>query len=220
MNAGKRRLAQLTSFRLVIEACQVFSVILYTIRNPEIPSKIACISGNRRPDNFTAKALAVVTVALESRGAEVATIDGRELDLAFPGDPQTADSKQLKLDIAAADAIVFATPEYHGTFSAYAKLIIENLGFPSALQGKPVALLGVAGGRIGAIKSLVMAIMVFGTAIGPGLTAALIDLGIVFPDQMLGIAVYFGIAIALAAFGVARARPSLARTSQVDVVGS
>jgi NAD(P)H-dependent FMN reductase len=34
------------------------------------------------------------------------------------------------------------------------KLIIENLGFPSALQGKPVALLGVAGGRIGAIKSL------------------------------------------------------------------
>ncbi len=34
------------------------------------------------------------------------------------------------------------------------KLIIENLGFPSVLAGKPVALLGVAGGSIGAIKSL------------------------------------------------------------------
>jgi uncharacterized protein (DUF433 family) len=34
------------------------------------------------------------------------------------------------------------------------KLIIENLGFPSVLAGKPVALLGVAAGRIGAIKSL------------------------------------------------------------------
>jgi NAD(P)H-dependent FMN reductase len=34
------------------------------------------------------------------------------------------------------------------------KLIIENLGFPSLLAGKPVALLGVAAGRIGAIKSL------------------------------------------------------------------
>jgi FMN reductase len=34
------------------------------------------------------------------------------------------------------------------------KLVIENLGFPSALSGKPVALLGVASGRIGAIKSL------------------------------------------------------------------
>jgi chromate reductase len=34
------------------------------------------------------------------------------------------------------------------------KLVIENLGFPSALAGKPVALLEVAAGRIGAIKSL------------------------------------------------------------------
>lgn len=34
------------------------------------------------------------------------------------------------------------------------KLTIENLGFPSPLAGKPVALLGVAAGQIGAIKSL------------------------------------------------------------------
>jgi len=34
------------------------------------------------------------------------------------------------------------------------KQIIENLGFPSVLAGKPVALLGVAAGQIGAIKSL------------------------------------------------------------------
>ena len=34
------------------------------------------------------------------------------------------------------------------------KLVIENLGFPSVLAGKPVALLGVAAGQIGAIKSL------------------------------------------------------------------
>lgn len=34
------------------------------------------------------------------------------------------------------------------------KLAIENLGFPSVLAGKPVALVGVAAGAIGAIKSL------------------------------------------------------------------
>ena len=34
------------------------------------------------------------------------------------------------------------------------KLIIENLGFPSAIAEKPVALIGVASGRIGAIKSV------------------------------------------------------------------
>lgn len=117
-------------------------------------AKIACIVGNRRPDNFTAKALKVVSTTLESRGAEVTTFDGRELDLAFPGEPETDDAKKLKAAIGACDAIVFATPEYHGTFSAYAKLIIENLGYPSVLKGKPMALLGVATGRIGAIKSL------------------------------------------------------------------
>ena len=34
------------------------------------------------------------------------------------------------------------------------KLVIENLGYPSPMAGKPVALLGVAGGTIGAVKSL------------------------------------------------------------------
>ena len=50
--------------------------------------------------------------------------------------------------------MVFSTPEYHGTHSSAAKLIIENLGFPSVLAGKPVALVGVAAGQIGAIKAL------------------------------------------------------------------
>jgi NAD(P)H-dependent FMN reductase len=36
------------------------------------------------------------------------------------------------------------------------KLVIENLGFPSKLAGKPVGLLGGAAGRIGAVKSLEM----------------------------------------------------------------
>jgi len=50
--------------------------------------------------------------------------------------------------------VILATPEYHGSFSSVIKLVIENLGFPSVLAGKPVALLGVAAGQIGAIKSL------------------------------------------------------------------
>ena len=53
-----------------------------------------------------------------------------------------------------ATGVILATPEYHGSFAAVMKLVIENLGFPSLLAGKPVALLGVAAGQIGAIKSL------------------------------------------------------------------
>jgi FMN reductase len=50
--------------------------------------------------------------------------------------------------------VVLATPQYHGSMSGIRKRVIENLGFPSALSGKPVALLGVAAGEIGAIKTL------------------------------------------------------------------
>ena len=53
-----------------------------------------------------------------------------------------------------ATGVVIATPEYHGSFSSLIKLAIENLGHPSALKNKPVSLLGIAAGRIGAVKSL------------------------------------------------------------------
>ncbi|MBW6505445.1 MAG: MFS transporter [Rhodobacteraceae bacterium] len=64
--------------------------------------------------------------------------------------------------------------------------------------------------NIGAIKSVVTAVLVFGSAIGPGLSGALIDRGIMFPQQMLAIAAYVVLASALMAFAVARARRSLA----------
>ena len=60
----------------------------------------------------------------------------------------------LQEKISPAAGIILATPEYHGSYSSVIKLVIENLGFPNALSGKPVALLGVAAGRIGAIKAL------------------------------------------------------------------
>ena len=116
--------------------------------------RIICISGTSRPDNNTAKALAVVTAALEGRGVTPTIFDARELTLPFPGQATTPDAEALRTAVETADGIVLATPEYHGCFSAMTKLIIENLGFPSVLSGKPVALVGVAAGRIGAIKSL------------------------------------------------------------------
>lgn len=115
---------------------------------------IACISGTNRPNNYTSRALHIVTEELSSLGAKAEFIDARDLQLAFPGQEATPDAKRLQLQIREAQGVIIATPEYHGSFAAMTKLIIENLGFPSALQGKPVALLGVASGRLGAIKSL------------------------------------------------------------------
>lgn len=115
---------------------------------------IVTVSGASRPGSYTAMALAVVNDELQKRGIEVSYLDARELKLNFPGQPSTEDGERLREAIASATGVVLATPEYHGSFSALTKLVIENLGFPSVLAGKPVALLGVAAGRIGAIKSL------------------------------------------------------------------
>jgi len=115
---------------------------------------IVSISGTSRPNNYTSRALKIVNEELLALGHKPEVFDARELVLSFPGAPPTEDSKRLIEAVESASGIVIATPEYHGSFSAMTKLIIENLGFPSVLAGKPIALVGVAAGRIGAIKSL------------------------------------------------------------------
>lgn len=60
--------------------------------------------------------------------------------------------------------------------------------------------------HIGAIKAMAAALMVFGSAVGPGITGALIDLGFDFPSQMFAIGVYFLIAAGLVGFGVRSVR--------------
>lgn len=115
---------------------------------------IVTISGTCRPDNYTSRVLGVVNDALAERGSAPTVFDACDLTLGFPGEDATDDAKRLQEAVEAADGIVLATPEYHGTFAAMTKLVIENLGFPSRLAGKPIALVGCAAGRIGAVKSL------------------------------------------------------------------
>ncbi|SLN30709.1 MFS transporter [Roseisalinus antarcticus] len=63
--------------------------------------------------------------------------------------------------------------------------------------------------HLGSIKAASTAIMVLGSAIGPGVTGFLIDWGIDFPQQMLAIAVYFAFAGLCSVIGVVRARTAL-----------
>lgn len=53
--------------------------------------------------------------------------------------------------------------------------------------------------HLGTIRALMGAVMVLGTAIGPGLTGAIIDMGLDFPVQAFGVAAYFVMASLLAA---------------------
>jgi MFS family permease len=60
--------------------------------------------------------------------------------------------------------------------------------------------------HIGAIKAMAAAVMVLGSAIGPGITGVLIDYGIGLEQQFLGIAAYFLLTTALMHVGIRRAR--------------
>ena len=118
--------------------------------------KIVAVSGSVRPGNFTSKALALVADELtKQKDVELELFDPRKMKLALPG-LETDDPVVKSLQRAAREAtgIVLATPEYHGSYSSVIKMVIENLGYPSGIAGKPIALLGVAAGRIGAIKAL------------------------------------------------------------------
>ena len=120
------------------------------------PIRIAVINGSVRNGNYTNMASALVVDELRQHPkVSVDVIDPGTLHLPFPGeDPDSPATRQLQKIVGAAVGVILVTPEYHGSFSSVMKLVIENLGFPSALAGKPVALLGVAAGAIGAIKSL------------------------------------------------------------------
>ncbi len=118
--------------------------------------RIVAVKGSVRPGNYTSKALALVIDEIERYpDIELDVVDPATMSLPLPGtDGRSPDAKRLKEVVSRATGIVMATPEYHGGYSSVIKLVIENLGFPSVLAGKPVALLGVAAGRIGAIKAL------------------------------------------------------------------
>lgn len=120
------------------------------------PIRIAILKGSVRPGNYTSMAADLVVDELwKHPKVTVDLVDPAVLDLPFPGQGRkSVDTQKLQEIVKGATGVILVTPEYHGSFSSVMKLVIENLGFPSALEGKPVALLGVAAGTIGAIKSL------------------------------------------------------------------
>ncbi len=118
--------------------------------------RIVAVIGTVRPGNYTGKVLNLVAAEIRrSDDATVEVIDPSTITLPFPGrEDRDGEGERLREAVSRATGVVLATPEYHGGYSSVIKLVIENLGFPSVLAGKPVALLGVAAGQIGAIKSL------------------------------------------------------------------
>lgn len=122
----------------------------------ETRTRVAVVVGSAQENANSMKAAKVVVDELGRHdGVLVDVIDPREWNLGVPGlAPEGDDGERLRERVGQADGVVLVTPEYHGSYSSTMKLVIDNLGFPSVLRGKPVVTLGIAAGRIGAIKAL------------------------------------------------------------------
>lgn len=110
-------------------------------------------------------------------------------------------------------AVSFAVLAYADTlFAAGVGLTIFGLGQGMQSTGTSALWPEYFGTRhIGAIKAAAAALMVFGSAIGPGITGWLIDFGIDFPGQMLPIAIYYVLAAAMTTLAIRRYGPAIVR---------
>jgi NAD(P)H-dependent FMN reductase len=105
------------------------------------------VSGSLRNESYARRALTRALDAAEGAGATTELLDLREYDLPVfdPDRDDTADAARLTEAIGEGDAVVLATPVYHGSYSSPLKLALDYCGFDE-FEDTTVGLLAVAGG--------------------------------------------------------------------------
>jgi chromate reductase len=119
--------------------------------------RVLAISGSFRRDSHNTRLLRAAALALPP-GVELELYDGlaalppycEDADV----DPVPAAVEDLRSRIAAADAMLIATPEYNASIPGVLKNAVDwaSRPFPdNALRGKPVAVIGASTGLFGAV---------------------------------------------------------------------
>lgn len=116
-------------------------------------TRIAVIVGSLRKDSFNRKlALAIAHLAPSDFTFEHLRIDDLPLYNQDDDGNQAPSVKRLKSEIAAAQGLLFVTPEYNRSMPGVLKNAIDNASRPygqSAWAGKPAGVIGVSVGAIG-----------------------------------------------------------------------
>lgn len=118
------------------------------------PVRVLCIGGSTRPNSSSEKAVRVSAAAAQAAGAVVDLILSR--DLMFPiydteTDERSVEALRFLAAVRAADALIIATPGYHGTLSGMIKNALDYLEDTNSdervyLDGMPVGCIAVAYG--------------------------------------------------------------------------
>jgi NAD(P)H-dependent FMN reductase len=124
-----------------------------TSQTPNI--RVVAIGGSLRDDSYTRLALRIALEGAQETNAETRLLNLKDYNLSF-ADLYGNDNpgvKEMRIDVRQAHGIILGTPEYHGSFSGVLKHALDLMGFRE-FESKMVGLVGVAGGRMGAIDSL------------------------------------------------------------------
>ncbi|MGL6343627.1 MAG: NADPH-dependent FMN reductase [Waterburya sp.] len=112
--------------------------------------KIVGIIGSLRPDAYSALALQQAINRVQALGAEAEILDLREMNLPFCDGgsdyPNYPDVDLLRDKVKAANGLILATPEYHGSVSGVLKNALDLMSFEH-LSNKVTGLISVLGGQ-------------------------------------------------------------------------
>jgi chromate reductase, NAD(P)H dehydrogenase (quinone) len=119
-------------------------------------TRLLMISGSTADGSLQTSALRTAA-RLAPPGITAVVYDGlRHLPAFVPGEAAPAQALAVREAIAAADAVLFCTPEYAGSLPGSLKNLLDHVVAGGELGGKPVAWLSVAtpGGDEGAREAL------------------------------------------------------------------
>jgi len=108
---------------------------------------VVALVGSLREGSYTRLAATRALEGVDAAGGRGELLDLREYDLPplNTDREKPADSQRLVDRVGAADAIILASPMYHGSYSGVLKNALDYCGFDE-FEGKTVGLLAVSGG--------------------------------------------------------------------------
>lgn len=124
--------------------------------------RLAAIGGTMRQGSSTERAMQVAAAAAQDEGVEVITFDGEYIAKLphYRGPDWSAEHGREMIEaVRSADALLIATPGYHGTISGMVKNAIDYLEELAKdrrpyLEGRPVGLIATAFGHQAANSSM------------------------------------------------------------------
>lgn len=131
------------------------------------PIRITVLSGTNRPGSRTRRVAGRLLERYATMdGVEATILDLQELPLSLMAPASYAtkppEFARFAEQVLASDGVHVVSPEYNGGMPGILKLFIDHLPFPESFERRPVAFVGVAAGRFGALRPIEQLQGVFG----------------------------------------------------------